>query len=56
MLLEAQTDNRNRTSSEVRAAFAKLNGNLGTSGSVAWMFQKRGQFVFSVHRPTAKNR
>ncbi len=48
MLCEAQTDNRNRTSSEVRAAFAKLNGNLGTSGSVAWMFQKRGHFVFSA--------
>jgi YebC/PmpR family DNA-binding regulatory protein len=47
VFVEAQTDNRNRTSSEVRASFAKMGGNLGASGSVAWMFQKRGIFVFA---------
>ena len=48
VLVEAQTDNRNRTSSEVRAAFKKCNGNLGASNSVAWIFHKRGQFSFDA--------
>lgn len=39
LLVEAQTDNRNRTSSEIRAALNKSGGSLGTVGSVAWMFQ-----------------
>jgi len=43
--VEAQTDNRNRTTSEVRAAFSKLGGNLGASGSVAWMFAARGHIL-----------
>ena len=42
VLVEALTDNRNRTSSEVRHVFAKNDGNLGTSGSVAWLFERRG--------------
>ena len=46
VFVEAQTDNRNRTSAEVRAAFTKLGGNLGNTGSVGWMFKQRGQFVF----------
>ncbi len=48
ILVEAQTDNKNRTSSEVRAAFNKLGGNLGAAGSVAWMFQKKGVFTFDA--------
>jgi len=46
VLVEAVTDNRNRTASEVRHAFSKHGGNLGESGCVNWMFQKRGYFAF----------
>ena len=42
VLVEALTDNRNRTSQEVRHAFTKGGGNLGEQGSVAWMFHRRG--------------
>ena len=42
IIVETLTDNRNRTVSEVRHAFTKLNGNLGESGSVAWMFEQKG--------------
>ena len=42
VLVEAVTDNRNRTASEVRHAFAKHGGNLGTTGAVAWQFERRG--------------
>lgn len=42
IIAEALTDNRNRTASEVRHTFAKYGGNLGTDGSVAWMFERRG--------------
>jgi YebC/PmpR family DNA-binding regulatory protein len=42
ILVEALTDNRNRTASEVRHIFAKNDGNLGTSGAVAWLFERRG--------------
>lgn len=41
-VVECTTDNRNRTVSDVRHAFEKYGGNLGTTGSVAWMFKKRG--------------
>jgi YebC/PmpR family DNA-binding regulatory protein len=41
VIVEALTDNRNRTAAEVRAAFAKHDGNLGGSGSVAWLFERR---------------
>ncbi|MEE2960977.1 MAG: YebC/PmpR family DNA-binding transcriptional regulator [Myxococcota bacterium] len=51
-LVECQTDNRNRTSAEVRAAFSKHGGNLGTSGSVAWMFKKAGQFALDGAKHT----
>jgi YebC/PmpR family DNA-binding regulatory protein len=40
--VEALTDNRNRTASDVRHTFAKNDGNLGTSGAVAWLFERRG--------------
>jgi YebC/PmpR family DNA-binding regulatory protein len=42
VLVEALTDNRNRTAAEVRHAFDKHDGNLGTSGAVAWLFERRG--------------
>ena len=48
MLVQAQTDNRNRTSADVRAAFTKAGGNLGTSGSVAWLFRKRGRVAVAA--------
>ena len=45
-LVECTTDNRNRTVSEVRHAFSKHGGNLGTDGSVAYLFSKTGLFLF----------
>ena len=45
LLVEALTDNRNRTGSEIRHAFSRVGGNLGEPGSVAWIFEKKGQLV-----------
>lgn len=42
ILVEAATDNRNRTASDVRATFTKAGGNPGEPGSVAWMFEQKG--------------
>ena len=42
VLVEALTDNRNRTASDVRHAFSKHGGNLGTTGAVAWQFERKG--------------
>jgi YebC/PmpR family DNA-binding regulatory protein len=42
VIVEALTDNRNRTASDVRHTFAKNDGNLGTSGAVVWLFERRG--------------
>jgi YebC/PmpR family DNA-binding regulatory protein len=42
ILVEALTDNRNRTASDVRAAFSKHDGNLGSAGAVVWQFDRRG--------------
>ena len=42
VLVECSTDNKNRTVAEVRHAFSKYNGNMGTEGSVAYMFEKLG--------------
>jgi YebC/PmpR family DNA-binding regulatory protein len=50
VLVEALTDNRNRTSSDVRHAFSKSGGNLGEPGSVAWIFEKKGQIVVDAAR------
>ncbi|MGP5209668.1 YebC/PmpR family DNA-binding transcriptional regulator [Psychrobacter alimentarius] len=47
VLVETMTDNLNRTVSEVRHAFTKNDGNLGTSGSVAYLFTKRGEISFN---------
>jgi len=43
--VEALTDNRNRTAAEVRHAFDKHEGNLGTSGAVAWLFERKGVLI-----------
>jgi len=45
MLVEAATDNRNRTLSEIRHIYSKHGGNLGESGCVSWMFSKKGYVV-----------
>ena len=45
LLVDVTTDNRNRTVSEIRHAFTKNGGNLGETGSVAWMFHKKGYIV-----------
>ena len=42
VFVEALTDNRNRTAAEVRHVFARHDGNLGESGSVAWLFERKG--------------
>ena len=47
ILIEAMTDNRNRTVAEVRHAFSKFGGNLGTDGSVAYIFKKIGEIYVS---------
>jgi YebC/PmpR family DNA-binding regulatory protein len=43
VIVEATTDNRNRTVADVRAAFTKVDGSLGESNSVAWCFQRQGE-------------
>ncbi len=48
LIVDTLTDNRNRTASEVRAAFSKHGGNLGETGSVNFMFDRVGQLVFPV--------
>ena len=48
ILVECLTDNRNRTASEVRSAFSKGGGNLGATGSVAYMFNQRGNFTLPL--------
>lgn len=50
IMVFCMTDNRNRTVSEVRHAFTKHQGNLGTDGSVAYLFSKRGVFSFAPGR------
>ena len=47
VLVEAMTNNRNRTVAEVRHAFSKRGGNLGTDGSVAYLFSRVGQLTFA---------
>ncbi|MCR9071740.1 MAG: YebC/PmpR family DNA-binding transcriptional regulator [Alphaproteobacteria bacterium] len=46
MIVDALTDNRNRTASEVRAAFSKFGGNLGETNSVSFMFNRVGQIIY----------
>ncbi|MDE0211144.1 MAG: YebC/PmpR family DNA-binding transcriptional regulator, partial [Boseongicola sp.] len=46
VIVEALTDNRNRTASTVRACFDKHGGNLGETGSVSFMFERKGEIVY----------
>ena len=48
VMIQAMTDNRNRTASELRHAFSKHGGNLGESGCVAWMFDKKGVLLIAA--------
>jgi YebC/PmpR family DNA-binding regulatory protein len=50
ILVEALTDNRNRTGSEIRHIFSRGGGNLGEPGSVAWVFEKKGSIVVDATR------
>lgn len=47
MLINVLTDNRNRTTAEIRHILAKYNASLGETGSVSWMFKRKGVFTFS---------
>ncbi len=47
VLVEVLTDNKNRAVSDIRHIFSKYGGGLGEAGSVAWMFSKKGYFVFN---------
>jgi len=47
IIVEAMTDNRNRTASNVRSTFTKRGGNLGETGSVAFLFDRKGQIVYA---------
>lgn len=46
IIVEAMTDNRNRTASNVRSTFGKHGGNLGETGSVAFMFDRKGEIMY----------
>ena len=46
LIVEAMTDNRNRTASNVRSTFSKNGGNLGETGSVAFMFDRKGEIMY----------
>jgi len=48
VIVEAMTDNRNRTASNVRSIFSKNGGNLGETGSVGFMFQRKGEVAYGV--------
>ena len=50
VLVETQTDNRNRTTSEVRHIFTKFNGNLGTNGCVSYLFERKGAITLDATR------
>ncbi len=49
IIIECTTDNRNRTVADVRAAFAKCDGNMGEANSVAWNFDRRGRCELAVY-------
>lgn len=54
VMVDCMTNNRNRTVGEVRHAFSKHGGNLGTDGSVAYLFKKQGQMTFAPGTDEAK--
>lgn len=57
ILIEALTDNRNRTAADLRVAFSKNGGNLGETGCVGWMFEQKGVVEVALTTPkTARGR
>jgi len=50
ILVECQTDNKNRTTAEVRHVFTKFNGNLGANGCVSYLFERKGMVVLDGER------
>jgi YebC/PmpR family DNA-binding regulatory protein len=52
MMIEVLTDNKNRTVAEIRHTLGKSGGNMGETGSVGWMFQKKGVFSFEKSKVT----
>ena len=52
LLVDAVTDNTNRTVSEVRSAFSKRNGNMAAPGAVAWMFEQKGRIMVPKEKST----
>jgi YebC/PmpR family DNA-binding regulatory protein len=52
LYVEALTDNRNRTAADVRAAFTRAGGNLGATGSVAFLFERKGQLLIEKSADT----
>ena len=55
VIVEALTDNRNRTASDVRSAFTKFGGALGETGSVSFMFDRVGQIVYAADQASAED-
>ncbi|MDI6716080.1 MAG: YebC/PmpR family DNA-binding transcriptional regulator [Actinomycetota bacterium] len=51
IMVEVMTDNRNRTASDIRHLFTKYGGSLGTAGSVAWMFDRKGTIAIDKSHP-----
>ena len=56
VIVEALTDNRNRTASDVRHLFTKHGGNLGATGAVAWQFERRGVVLVDGRRRRGRSR
>ncbi len=50
VIVECLTDNRNRTTPEIRYLFGKYNGNLGENGSVSWMFNRKGYIIIEKEK------
>lgn len=55
VIVETMTDNRNRTGGEIRHLFDKYGGNLGTSGCVSFMFEKKGQLIIEKTEKTKED-
>src|SRR5258707_13952172 len=55
VLVAVATDNRNRTVSEIRHMFSKNGGNLGEQGSVAWMFDRKGQIMIDAEKAPSED-
>ncbi len=53
VIVEALTDNKNRTAAEIRAAFTKCGGNLGTTGCVAFMFDRIAEIAYPIDKASA---